>query len=138
MKAIPTLALALACLLAPLTASGAPLEAGKGRGPHVKYYRSGTFARVAQVRRNQGYSIPRLGEYHYMALTGIGSCAHIGEWRSVSIRGGPWERKIVVDCSHPRDAARHQRQGLVAEVPYGVAKAYGFVRQGSAAARVAK
>jgi hypothetical protein len=108
----------------------------KGR-PHVKYYRAGKMASVAATRRAQGYRIPKgLSEYHMMALTGIGSCKHIGEWRSVSIKGGAWERKIIVDCSHPRDAARHSKQRLIGEVSYATARKHGFTSTGDALARI--
>ncbi len=49
---------------------------------------------------------------------------------------GPWTLKQQVDCSHPRDASRHLRQGLVVEVAYNTALAYSFVREDRAPAKV--
>jgi hypothetical protein len=100
----------------------------------VKYYRTGLLTNVARIRRAQGYSIPRLSEEDYMALTGTGSCAHVGEWRYLSIAGGKAERKIVVDCSAGEAAKRHTRDGLIGEVSYSTAYRYGFASRGKAQA----
>lgn len=115
-----------------------PLSQGmvvRERG-YVRYYSSGLMARVAAKRRRQGYPIAPMSEGHYIALTGINSCAHIGGWYWLSVDGAPPEIKQVVDCSQDADAARHSRVKLVAEVSYRTAVQHGFVRRGKAKAVV--
>ncbi len=123
-------------------------------GKHAVYYSRHRMGRVACIRVMQGYKINGLDkefcrkvmarkalvseaqEYKYAAITGRGSCSTIGSWWWVSVNGGKEERKQQVDCSHPEDVAHHLRVGRVAEVPYIVAKTYGFALEGHAPARV--
>jgi hypothetical protein len=99
-----------------------PLKVG-----HAKYYRPGLMQRVA---RNRGMTL-RKDVAGYAAVT---DCGAIGKIAVASIKGGPPQRFQILDCSHPRDRARHLRQGLVIEVNWEVARRYGFTRQGRASA----
>jgi hypothetical protein len=93
------------------------------------YYSPGTMARVA---RNRGIEL-RDDVDGYASLT---SCSHIGKVITASISGSRPERYQVLDCSHPRDRARHLRQGIVIEVDYQSAVRHGFTRRGHAPATV--
>lgn len=132
-------ALAVLAVTIPVWIPAPPAAASHRAGqPYITYYSRGVMGRVASVRRAQGYRIPVLPETGYIALTGVGSCHHIGEVRWLSIRGGPWLRKIVVDCSAPRDAQRHTNNRLIAEVAYDTARAYGFAGEGHARAAISR
>jgi hypothetical protein len=93
------------------------------------YYSPGTMARVA---RNRGIAL-RHDVDGYASLT---HCSHIGKIVTATINGSRPERYQVLDCSHPRDRARHLRQGIVIEVDYQSAVRHGFTRRGYAPATV--
>jgi hypothetical protein len=63
-------------------------------------------------------------------------CSQIGNVVKARINGGRLETFQVLDCSAPRDRARHQRIGLVIEVDYDSAVRNGFARRGRAPAQV--
>ena len=83
------------------------------------YYDPGMFAQVA---RNRGMRLA------WNAVDGFAStrdCAKVDVRRPwvvwAQIDGGPIESYQIVDCSAPRDVARHRRIGLVLEVDYATA-----------------
>ena len=119
---IPTL-VAIACLWGLLSASGGTVSGT------AKYYRAGMFAQVAA---NRGM-ILRADVAGYASVP---SCAWLGSVIQARVNGGAWERYQVVDCSAPKDRARHIRQGLVLEVDYASARRNGFVSKGKAPAVV--
>ncbi len=63
-------------------------------------------------------------------------CGKLGQSLSVSVRNpatgrwSAWDRKRIVDCSQPRDYARHIREGLI-ELSYQDAVRYGYARDGT-------
>jgi hypothetical protein len=115
------------------TSGVASIQAGApARWGWAKHYSPGVMERVRTVRAHQGVRI-RTDVAGYAAAP---DCAQIGRVVVASINGGPLERYQVLDCSHPRDRARHVREGLVIEVDYRSAVRNGFARQGKARAVV--
>lgn len=109
-------------------AGATPPEAARKKGI-AKYYAPGVFAQVA---RNRG--IKMRGDVDgYCAVI---DCSMIEQVIPARINSGNWERYQVLDCSHPKDAPRHRRDGLVIEVDYSSAVRNGFVKQGKAPAEV--
>lgn len=99
------------------------------RSGHAVYYSPGVFNMVA---RNRGMRM-RTDVHGYAAVI---DCGMIGRVIKARINGGKLETFQVLDCSAPRDRARHQRIGLVIEVDYDSAVRNGFVRRGRAPAQV--
>jgi hypothetical protein len=113
-RAAAVLLFVLVLLLSPLLvdmADGAPV----GRTPYTiaKFYSPGVFARVAKVR---GLPVSE-------RMAAVTDCGRIGQYVTASINGHV-DTYLVADCSHPRDRARHIREGLVIEVNYSAAKTY--------------
>jgi hypothetical protein len=82
------------------------------------------------VARSRGLARPGSVD----GLASVPNCSRLGTVVVAAINGRTPERYLVVDCSHPRDRARHIRQGLVIEVDYRSAVRNRFCRQGSAPA----
>lgn len=67
-------------------------------------------------------------------------CREIGNYLQVSVlnpKSGKWSEwsvKRIVDCSRPRDYARHKAEGLV-ELAYSDAVLYGYNREGHTSIR---
>jgi hypothetical protein len=99
------------------------------RSGHAVYYSPGVFKTVA---RNRGMKL-REDVDGYAAVI---DCSQIGNVVKARINGGRLETFQVLDCSAPRDRARHQRIGLVIEVDYDSAVRNGFARRGRAPAQV--
>lgn len=127
----------VSCLLAGFVAAstasgGAPLPPVK-EGV-AKHYSEGLMRQVLRVRQRQGL-VPYGVRYEGLASTT--ECSNIGKRVTVSLRNprtGQWSAPrtlLVVDCSAPRDRARHIRQGLVVEVDYATARATGWGWTGS-------
>lgn len=93
----------------------------------AKYYRAGVMENVAVYR-----GLLRRGNIDGMASTP--NCSNLGKVAFAAINGGHTERYLIVDCSGPRDRARHVRQGLIIEVDYQSAVRNHFHREGSAPA----
>jgi hypothetical protein len=85
-----------------------PIKSG-----YAVYYSAGVMERVARFR-----NIPV--ERRLAANT---DCWRIGMYVTARVNGYVDTYRIV-DCSHPRDRARHLRQGLVIEVNYAARQAY--------------
>jgi hypothetical protein len=121
-----------AALLALAGGSPATSEASAMQGMRsgqAMYYSPGRFAMVA---RNRGMKL-RSDVDGYAAVI---DCSQIGRLIKARLNGGKIETFQVLDCSAPRDRARHQRIGLVIEVDYDSAVRNGFVRLGRAPAQV--
>lgn len=87
------------------------------------HYRKGMFERVA---RNRGMPTAR-------RMAAVNDCGRIGQWVRARVNGyTDWF--YVLDCSAPRDAARHRRMGLVIEIDYRSAVEFGFSTRGRAPA----
>jgi hypothetical protein len=93
------------------------------------FYSPGMFNVVA---RNRGIKL-RDDVDGYAAVP---DCQHIGSVVRARINNRSMERYQVLDCSAPRDRARHLRQGLVIEVDYQSAVRNNFARKGRAPASV--
>jgi hypothetical protein len=63
-------------------------------------------------------------------------CSLIGRVIKARLNGGRVETFQVLDCSAPRDRARHKRIGLVIEVDYQSAVRNRFAHKGRAPAQV--
>src|SRR4051794_36693780 len=75
----------------------------------AKYYSRGVFERVAQYRIRHGI-------YPSTSIVGYASvpdCGRLGQTIWASVNGHRWEPYQIMDCSAPRDRARHIAQGLV-------------------------
>jgi hypothetical protein len=121
-----------AALLALAGGSPATSEASavqEVRSGQAVYYAPGLFKIVA---RNRGIKL-REDVHGYAAVI---DCGHIGRIIKARLNGGKLETFQVLDCSAPRDRARHQRMNLVIEVDYDSAVRNGFVRRGRAPAQV--
>ena len=121
-----------AALLALAGGSPATSEASVAQGVrngHAVYYAPGVFNVVA---RNRGMAM-RQDVDGYAAVI---DCGQIGRIIKARLNGRKLETYQVLDCSAPRDRARHQRIGLVIEVDYQSAVRNGFVRLGRAPAQV--
>jgi hypothetical protein len=119
-----TLAVLLAATLSVQFEPAASAQQG-----YAKYYSQGIFNTVA-ARRNMRM---RQDVQGYAAVP---DCSRIGQVVRASINGSAVERYHILDCSAPRDLARHRREGLVIEVDYQSAVRHGFVRTGRARATV--
>lgn len=114
--------------LAVLGALGATAPAGVA----YHYERVGALARVAHLR-----GMPVAWE-RIDGLASLPECRYVQPARPYFVRArfwrgntwGPWETYQVVDCSHPRDVARHRRAGLVIEIDYRAAVRNGFAWNG--------
>ncbi|HKP52873.1 MAG TPA: hypothetical protein VJ183_09495 [Chloroflexia bacterium] len=122
-----------AVLISTLTAG---TEVVRAAGPHAAkplkqgfavFYSPGVMERVAAHR---GLTKPPIAE----GMAAVTDCSQIGKIAFASINGGLVERYLIVDCSHPRDVARHIAQGLVIEVDYQSAVRNNFHRDGKAPA----
>ena len=121
-----------AALLALAGGSPATIEASTMQGTksgHAVYYSPGVFKIVA---RNRGMKL-RTDVDGYAAVI---DCSQIGRLIKARINGGKLETFQVLDCSAPRDRARHQRTGLVIEVDYDTAVRNRFAHRGRAPAQV--
>jgi hypothetical protein len=107
-------------------AIGAPATKPLKQGFAV-LYSPGVMERVAAHR---GLTKPPIAE----GMAAVTDCSQIGKIAFASINGGLVERYLIVDCSHPRDVARHIQQGLVIEVDYESAVRNNFHREGRAPA----
>ncbi len=89
-----------------------PSDAKTSRTYAVRYS-PGVMARVARKR-----GMPVITN-----MVAVNDCRRVGQWvlANVNDKVG-WFR--VTDCSHPRDAARHRRQGLVIELGHNAAEIY--------------
>lgn len=94
--------------------------------PHAKFYEQPGLMR--QVALNRG-----LTPVNHMAS--VPDCSRIGD-HVLAVVNGHRALYKVVDCSAPRDRARHIRQGLVIEVDYYSAHEFGFAREGHAPAHI--
>lgn len=94
--------------------------------PHAKFYERPGLMR--QVALNRG-----LVPVRRMASTP--DCGRIGRWFAARVNGHIGIFKQV-DCSAPKDRARHLRQRLVLEVDYYTARDFGFRREGHAPAQI--
>jgi len=128
--------IALAIFIA--TVPSVPSTGPQGASYHegiAKNYDPGLFQQVLKVRQRQGL-IP-YGVTGYDGLASSTDCSNIGRYVWVQLRNprtGEWSRAkrlLLVDCSAPRDRARHVRTGLVIEVDYMTAKATGWGWNGS-------
>lgn len=99
------------------------------RSGHAVFYSPGVFQIVA---RNRGMKL-REDVHGYAAVI---DCGMIGRVIKARLNGRKLETFQVLDCSAPRDRARHQRIGLVIEVDYQSAVRNGFARLGRAPAQV--
>jgi hypothetical protein len=115
--------LLLLALCVPVSASG-----GTTTGI-AKHYAPGVFARVAHNRE----MVMRTDVAGYAAVP---NCGYLGTVIQARVNGGKWERYQVLDCSAPKDRARHIKSGLILEVDYASAKRNGFVSRGRAPATV--
>jgi hypothetical protein len=121
-QALAIAAFILVVLLSPLvTHGGTKLKGDSKQGPititprsgYAVRYSPGVMERVA-VRRGLPV-LPRMAS--------VPDCGRLGWWVTATVNGYTG-RYLVVDCSAPRDRARHIRQGLVLEVNHGSAVAY--------------
>jgi hypothetical protein len=96
---------------------------------HAVYYAPGVFNIVA---RNRGMKL-RADVDGYAAVI---DCRQIGRVIKAKLNGGNLETFQVLDCSAPRDRARHQRTGQIIEVDYQSAVRNRFVHRGRAPAQV--
>ncbi|HET9494118.1 MAG TPA: hypothetical protein VFR15_07810 [Chloroflexia bacterium] len=121
-----------AALLALAGGSPASSEASVAQGMrsgHAVFYSPGVFKIVA---RNRGMKL-RTDVDGYAAVI---DCGMIGRLVKARLNGRKLETFQVLDCSAPKDRARHQRIGLVIEVDYESAVRNGFARRGRAPAQV--
>ena len=112
-KLLAVVAFVLVLLLSPLLESMASGGGAPKRGPHAVRYAPGAMERVAVVRGMPW--VPRMAS--------VPDCGRVGEWVTAWINGH-LDTYRVTDCSHPRDRARHIRQGLVIEVDHRSASLY--------------
>ena len=122
------LAAALLWGLVPAPAANAKTMGAEKRGIAV-YYNPGVMERVAA---NRGLRKPAIAD----GMASVPDCSQIGKIAFASVNGGLVERYFIVDCSAPRDVARHLQMGLVLEVDYQSAVRHNFHRNGSAPAVV--
>jgi len=116
--------LALLCIagqIAPVVPQA--VNARTTRAGIAAYYSPGVMARVA---RNRGMDL----RDDVAGWAAVPNCSEVGRIVVASINGSRPERYQVLDCSHPRDKARHLRQGIVIEVDYQSAVRHGFTRRG--------
>ena len=106
----------------PITESVQPEKSGV-----AVYYSPGVMERVAAFR---GLTRPPIAD----GMAAVTDCSQIGKIAFASINGGLVERYLIVDCSQPRDVARHIQQNLVIEVDYQSAVRNNFHRDGRAPA----
>lgn len=122
------LAAALLWGLVPAPPATAKNNAMEKRGIAV-YYSPGVMERVAA---NRGLRKPAIAD----GMASVPDCSQIGKLAFASVNGGLVERYFIVDCSAPRDVARHLQMGLVLEVDYQSAVRNNFQSNGSAPATV--
>lgn len=104
---------------ATMLASGVPVHGV------AKHYSTGTMERVARYR-----GLPALPR-----MASVPDCGRIGWWAIATVNGST-DFYLVVDCSAPKDRARHIRSGLVLEVNYASKLAYFPRGEGRAPATV--
>jgi hypothetical protein len=121
--------LILALLSSVIESAPSSTPASSRQSGIAKYYSPGVMEAVARKR-----GLARTGSVQGMAA--VPNCGHIGKVAVAAINGRSAERYLIVDCSSPRDRAKHVRQGLVIEVDYSSAVRNGFQRRGSAPATV--
>jgi hypothetical protein len=101
-------------------------------GMAYHYERVGALARVATIRQ-MPVAWDRID-----GLASVPDCGYVQPARPYFVQArfwrgkawGPWEVYQLVDCSHPRDLARHRAQGLVIEVDYASAQRNAFAWNG--------
>jgi hypothetical protein len=92
-------------------------------------YDPGAMERVARNRETRGHPgyVPGFQRrYDVDGWAASVNCSDIGRVLWASLNGNAPERFQVVDCSAPRDRARHIRSGLVIEVDHRSAVRNGF------------
>jgi hypothetical protein len=110
---LPILVFVATLLLSPTvfdeaTTISAAQGGGKSKPPtYAVYYSPGVMERVARKR-----GIPVTSR-----MASVPDCSKIGGWVTAKVNGHVATYRIV-DCSAPKDRARHIRQGLVLEVNY--------------------
>lgn len=67
----------------------------------------------------------------------IGKTIMVSVLNPVSGKWSGWERKRIVDCSQPKDRARHEAEHLV-ELSYSDAVKYNYAREGRTKVRFYK
>jgi hypothetical protein len=106
-----------------------PAAAGESRSGIAMYYMPGIMARVASNRHMK----MRTDVDGWAAVL---NCSDIGKVVVATINGHKAERYQVLDCSQPRDRARHIQLGLIIEVDYASAVRLGFAGVGRAKATI--
>ncbi|HEY6020212.1 MAG TPA: hypothetical protein VIY48_10010 [Candidatus Paceibacterota bacterium] len=91
------------------------------------FYHAGLMEHVAVIRGvDLGYA---------SGFSTYPDCSRIGGYLEVSVQNphsgdwSPWSPKRIVDCSQPKDYARHVAEGLV-ELGYDDAVRYGYASSG--------
>lgn len=141
-----TFVVALMALMSAITPSTAEASV-RSKAPQIaKHYSPGVMEHVPHTKARAKYHLPPAKH-----LASVPYCSRIGQWVDASVNGHrAWF--LVVDCSDPTvkrrwnpithrytyesDQQRHIRTGLVIEVSYADAKAFGFVKQGHAPAHI--
>jgi hypothetical protein len=103
-----------------------PLQARHHTGV-AKYYGMGLMQDVARFRGLDMGSTT--GFATYPDCERIGEVIWVSVFNPITEEWSEWDNKVIVDCSQPKDYARHKKEGLV-ELSYEDAGKYGYLTEG--------